>query len=1412
MWRWRFLSVLLSLGACQAEEALASAGALSLADGALRASSPATAADVPQGAPQVVLTSADEQHVEIRVTFPRVELSGSTDEGMSLHCPGVPSDVDQDGLFWPVWHLAAALPPEGEFRVSAHVSQDRERLGTLADLRPPARGSDDPQTVAQENRSGWSDALGFVQTAAPSVAAGVRILGLRVHPVRADEAGELRGAREVLIRIEFDARGAGRALRSPAASAEATLARLESAVVNPQQVAGWRAAPRPARPLRGESFASSPNPWLRIEITGRGLYRIAWDDLVGLGLDPDRIPLDELRLFCADLTELSQDLPPEQLDPWMNPCALLIRGQSGPTWDENTEVLFLGAGPDGWRDHLGLPASEEDPYYVHPYSDHITYWLTWGGSFESEPLRMAAVPSAPGSRPDVTTGRARVHLEEQRIHESRPRESGLIWERFFWVQLSSGDPPLPISIQVEFDGIVPGTPLDLRASLWGSNWTFTPHSDHKAALMVDGDSLAIVEWERVGRALLEASYVAEAGELSKEVFFVIPPRYYLAVENGHSVRKRLQDTAYLAYLEAGYRRSLRMDADRLDVLLPADSLAAGAVRIGGLADADGYFFLETSRPFAPVMIVPEITASEQGGYDARFALDPAGADAQLLCLRDTQISAPAALSLRTWDGRGGLLRESRDPIDYLVVTTEALREQGLRLAAHRASHFWGADGLTLQSGRTAVVTMEDILDEFAWGQFDPTALRNFLHHAYHNWLDGGAPALSHVVFLGDAHYDVRNHLGRNPGMTVPAYEFYVERYTTSRSLSPAFFGDSWFALLDGPHDRDPEFALGRLPVTSPSEAAKLIDKLIAYDLEAPPGIWKSRLVLAADDVCQGYSTDGIGIAHIEQSEILSREAIPRDLRQEKVYLYDYGSECKYPRKPQATQALVQLVEEGVLLFNFVGHGSETQVADERLLELSTVTGLHNAGRPFVMITASCAVGKFAHGGDGLALAALRHADGGALAVVSASAVAFSNENAVLNNILLRTILSGESLVNSLALGPGYWAAKIAYAPLYVDNEHRYNLLGDPGSRLAVPDHGIELALADVPGVAADADTLLRGASARVHGRVTDRSGQTVAGFNGTVRVEITDSATYNTAVDHLNRRSTYERGGARIFVNEVAVVDGEFELTFFVPTALITGSGGDARIHAYAHTGGGGSSDAAGYRRDLLIPEFTLAVTDTLAPQIDLVWEDPSTPPSAGSRLLATLRDSTGIYVTGLAPSRSVVISIQDEFDRILVAEDLAHRVTFGDDYQEASLTYALPEGLPAGAPLRLTLEASDNVGQRGAAELAFTLAGAAASAAPLLGQVYNLPNPTESETRFLFELDETADVQIAIYTVTGRKIETLTAQQVSPERGRSAGIAWNGRDADGDRLANGVYFYRVVARTGSGRHAERIERLAVYR
>lgn len=83
---------------------------------------------------------------------------------------------------------------------------------------------------------------------------------------------------------------------------------------------------------------------------------------------------------------------------------------------------------------------------------------------------------------------------------------------------------------------------------------------------------------------------------------------------------------------------------------------------------------------------------------------------------------------------------------------------------------------------------------------------------------------------------------------------------------------------------------------------------------------------------------------------------------------------------------------------------------------------------------------------------------------------------------------------------------------------------------------------------------------------------------------------------------------------------------------------------------------------------------------------------------------------------------------------------------------------------------------------------------------VLNYPNPFSTSTRFVFELTGSQvpdEIRIEIYTITGKLVKVIDQSMLgSIHIGRNiTDYAWDGTDMYGDRLANGVYFYRVRAK-----------------
>ncbi|NEN24935.1 hypothetical protein G3O08_15650 [Cryomorpha ignava] len=86
------------------------------------------------------------------------------------------------------------------------------------------------------------------------------------------------------------------------------------------------------------------------------------------------------------------------------------------------------------------------------------------------------------------------------------------------------------------------------------------------------------------------------------------------------------------------------------------------------------------------------------------------------------------------------------------------------------------------------------------------------------------------------------------------------------------------------------------------------------------------------------------------------------------------------------------------------------------------------------------------------------------------------------------------------------------------------------------------------------------------------------------------------------------------------------------------------------------------------------------------------------------------------------------------------------------------------------------------------------------ISEVLNYPNPFSTSTQFVFTLTGTEvpdEFKIQIMTISGKIVREIMQQEFGPIRiGRNfSEYRWDGRDEYGDRLANGVYLYRVIAR-----------------
>lgn len=399
---------------------------------------------------------------------------------------------------------------------------------------------------------------------------------------------------------------------------------------------------------------------------------------------------------------------------------------------------------------------------------------------------------------------------------------------------------------------------------------------------------------------------------------------------------------------------------------------------------------DTTDPWAPV----RLTATNRGPL--RFA----GLAEHAYCT----FVRGAALPVGPLTAFGAeTLRNPGSGADYLILTTEPLREAALELAAWRE-----AGGLT-----SRVVTHENVIQEFGAGVPAPSALAAFIGHARTNW----NPTPRYAVIAGDGTYDYRNFLGTGDNLVPPflaATEF--GRIVTDRPLA---------AERD---DSEPAFALGRLPVRTAGELRQFVDRIRAF--ESRPQVRPNALLLADRPDDGGAFSDQVADLASRLAGAFAVETL-------------LGESLDLPA--MRSRLAVQLAA-GVNLFNYVGHGGRDRLGDG-YLTAEDANGLDFGPEQPVVAAMTCAAGQFGLPGTAsLSEALLLRPTPGPIAVWSPSGFSLSFQAQRLNE-LFALELSRQPARTRLGDTVRHALATYVHEGGDRTTPALYNLLGDPALTL-----------------------------------------------------------------------------------------------------------------------------------------------------------------------------------------------------------------------------------------------------------------------------------------------------------------------------------------------------------------------------
>jgi Peptidase family C25 len=343
-------------------------------------------------------------------------------------------------------------------------------------------------------------------------------------------------------------------------------------------------------------------------------------------------------------------------------------------------------------------------------------------------------------------------------------------------------------------------------------------------------------------------------------------------------------------------------------------------------------------------------------------------------------------------------RQSKGGADYVVITRGDLMASLAPLVNHRRG----------QGLNVAVVDVEDIFDEFSFGNRSPQALRDFLAFTKANW----DPAPRFVLLAGDGTFDYKNYFGLSDNDVVPAKLVDTSYLETS--------SDDWY--VDFNDDGLPDMAIGRLPVRNATEASRMVGRIIGYDSQPVA----NSALLVSDS-----SNDGHDFAAASKA---LRPLLPPAMAVSEIQRGTADDASLHDK-------LIAALNSGQKVVNYSGHGS-VNLWRGNLLTNDDAKLLTNSKNLELFVVMNCLNAYFIDPrSDSLGERLMRADNGGASAVWASSGQTDQAGQATLNQEFYRLLFG----TTPLTVGEAAARAKAAVAS--PDIRRTWTLLGDPAMRL-----------------------------------------------------------------------------------------------------------------------------------------------------------------------------------------------------------------------------------------------------------------------------------------------------------------------------------------------------------------------------
>jgi hypothetical protein len=1096
--------------------------------------------------------------------------------------------------------------------------------------------------------------------------------------------------------------------------------------------------------------------YYKIEVRETGMYKLDKTFLQNAGINTDGIDPRTIKIYGNGGREIpfnnSIPFPTDLIE-----NNIMVAGEDDGVFNDGDYVVFFGRSQSDWQYTPSVSSIAPYNHYMNPFSKSNYYWITFGGN---NGLRMQTVNS-----PNNPSASQYPYFTDKFFDEAEVNNLGSTGTLWFSQRIGPGE---SFNFNKSLPGYVSGQPVEINA-LYG-NGTHSTSAYFELSESTTGYN-AIFQVFGHGS---EFSHIY----LSNHRFTITPGSENINFRI--SLPSNLNSPTVIGYydwVEFKYPRRFSSAVNNYLGFQANDTTGLFEYNLSTFTTSDVNIFDVTDE-----YNITRISPISYSGGTARFQTNhTSGTPGQYYAVGGSNYKTPLSISSKITNQN---LHGITDGASFIIISPKEFMT-----AAQRLKNLRERPGPSYL--KTMIVDIDEIYNEFSGGLLDPLAVRNFLKKAFYTWNERPV----YVLFLGDGHYDYRNIYNLPAKNYLPP----MQKSSLSSDEIESYPSDDFVTNI---HDTlggnvqavKPDFSIGRLCVNSLNEANTYIDKLIKYEDPSSYGYWKKKNMYVADDGWTTSNPGGEGALHTVQCEEVAEIWTSPDFEKEKIYIANYPTVItpQGRRKPQANVDIIRGWNEGRLVINYTGHGSTDLWAHEQIFERqSSIPQLNNSDRyPFVTI-ASCDLARYDDPFFPSAAEELTNlSNRGSIGIIAAVRPVYASSNAAFNNILWNNFINQKDTLNlPIRIGRAVFNTKQIR---FGDNDAKYTLLCDPTLRISIPQYFTRIdSINNVSG--SDTAVLKALQKVTIKGSVLRPDSTFWNDYNGDIFIKIFDVSRFLSVFD-LGHYFNFRLDGGLIFAGRTNVTNGTWELEFVVPKDISYRNGRGKLIGYFNNS----NTEGSGYTDKFILNGIdSTAAVDTTGPQIDIFIGDRNFRSgdvvNQNSTLISDFFDENGMNLTGTIGHKIEAIINNNENSKI----DLTPFYNATSGYQNGSLEYLL-ENLESG-DYNVKIKAWDTYNNYSVSSVDFKVMNNSSLA---LENIYNYPNPMQDNTSFLFNhnFDAPLDVRIKIYTVSGRLIKELNQSNITD---KFVKIDWDGRDDDGDNIANGTYIYRLVVKSQDGNFNE---------